>query len=75
MKKKICVITSSRAEYGLLRNLIKKISIQKSLTLQLVVSGTHLSKEYGFTKKKLLRIKLISLKKRSSVLTILNQKY
>ena len=34
-----------------LRNLIKKISIDKSFKLQLVVSGTHLSKEYGFTKK------------------------
>ena len=59
MRKKICIITSSRAEYGLLSNLIKKISYQKSFKLQLVVSGTHLSKEYGFTKKKLSRIKLI----------------
>lgn len=60
--KKICIITSSRAEYGLLRNLIKKISIQKSLTLQLVVSGTHLSKEYGFTKKKIVEDKINIIK-------------
>ena len=58
MKKKICIITSSRAEYGLLRNLIKKISIDKSFKLQLVVSGTHLSKEYGFTKKKIVEDKI-----------------
>ena len=58
MRKKICIITSSRAEYGLLSNLIKKISYQKSLKLQLVVSGTHLSKEYGFTKKKIIEDKI-----------------
>ena len=61
-EKKICVITSSRAEYGLLRNLIKKISIQPSFTLQLVVSGTHLSKEYGFTKKKIIEDKINIIK-------------
>ena len=58
MRKKICIITSSRAEYGLLSNLIKKISYQKSFKLQLVVSGTHLSKEYGFTKKKIIEDKI-----------------
>ena len=63
MKKKICVITSSRAEYGLLKNVIKKISKHKKMKLQLVVSGTHLSEQYGFTKKKLLKIKLKYQKK------------
>ncbi len=58
MRKKVCIITSSRAEYGLLSNLIKKISSQKSFKLQLVVSGTHLSKEYGFTKKKIVEDKI-----------------
>ena len=58
MRKKICIITSSRAEYGLLSNLIKKILYQKSFKLQLVVSGTHLSKEYGFTKKKIIEDKI-----------------
>ncbi|MBI29382.1 MAG: UDP-N-acetylglucosamine 2-epimerase (hydrolyzing) [Pelagibacteraceae bacterium] len=55
MKKKICIITSSRAEYGLLSNLIKKIKNSRNLKLQLLVSGTHLSKKYGSTKKDIIR--------------------
>ena len=47
--KKICVITGSRAEYGLLKNLMKKIQNSKKLSLQVIVTGTHLSKKHGFT--------------------------
>ena len=47
--RKICVYTSTRAEYGLLRNLIKKIHICPELYLQLLVSGTHLVPEQGMT--------------------------
>ncbi len=49
MKKKICVVTSSRAEYGLLKGIIKLISEDKELELCLVATGTHLSREYGYT--------------------------
>lgn len=49
MKKKICIITGSRAEYGLLFWLIKEASVDSSLELQLVVTGSHLSHEYGYT--------------------------
>lgn len=49
MKKTICVMTSTRAEYGLLRPLISKISQDCDLELRLVVTGTHLSDDYGNT--------------------------
>ena len=47
--KHICVVTGSRAEYGLLKFLIKKIQNDKTFNLKLVVTGTHLSKKYGNT--------------------------
>ena len=47
--KKICVITGSRAEYGLLKLIMKEISEAEDLTLQLIVTGSHLSKELGKT--------------------------
>lgn len=47
--KKICVVTGTRAEYGLLKPLIKRIDCDKDLKLQLVVTGMHLSPEFGLT--------------------------
>lgn len=41
--KKVCVVTGTRAEYGLLKPLIKKIDDDKELELLLVVTGMHLS--------------------------------
>ena len=49
MNRKICVVTGSRAEYGLLYWLIRDILNAKDLDLQLVVTGMHLSREYGYT--------------------------
>ncbi|TGK14572.1 UDP-N-acetylglucosamine 2-epimerase [Leptospira stimsonii] len=49
MKRKVSVVTGTRAEYGLLRLLIKKIQDSKHLELQLVVTGMHLSPEFGST--------------------------
>ncbi len=47
--KNICVITGSRSEYGLLKHLIKGLFKIKNFRTKLVVTGTHLSKEYGST--------------------------
>jgi len=47
--KKIAVITSTRAEYGLLKPVIQKIQKSKYLELQLIVTGAHLSKLYSNT--------------------------
>jgi GDP/UDP-N,N'-diacetylbacillosamine 2-epimerase (hydrolysing) len=49
MKRKICVITSTRADYGLLRCVMEKITLTSSLELQVVVTGMHLSPEFGLT--------------------------
>jgi GDP/UDP-N,N'-diacetylbacillosamine 2-epimerase (hydrolysing) len=49
VKKKICVITGSRSEYGLLKILMKDISKTDCLQLQTVVTGMHLSPEFGYT--------------------------
>jgi GDP/UDP-N,N'-diacetylbacillosamine 2-epimerase (hydrolysing) len=47
--RKICVISGTRAEYGLLRPLIELIRDSQALRLQLVVTGMHLSPEFGLT--------------------------
>ncbi len=49
MKRKICVITGTRAEYGLLRPLMGEIKKDRSLELQIAVTGAHLSPEFGMT--------------------------
>ncbi|MGE7999187.1 UDP-N-acetylglucosamine 2-epimerase [Lysinibacillus sp. NPDC093190] len=49
MKRKICVVTGTRAEYGLLTNLAKKIQHDNGFELQMVVTGMHLSPEFGNT--------------------------
>lgn len=46
---KICVVTGSRAEYGLLSPVMKEL--ETYFKLQVVVTGAHLSKEYGYTVK------------------------
>jgi GDP/UDP-N,N'-diacetylbacillosamine 2-epimerase (hydrolysing) len=53
MTKKICVVTGSRAEYGLLYWLIKEINNSQNLKLQLIVTGMHLSKKFGSTYKEI----------------------
>jgi len=54
-KKKICVFTGTRAEYGLLSFLMKSIHRHSNLELQIVVSGMHLSSEFGMTYKEIER--------------------
>lgn len=49
--KKICVVTGTRAEYGLLYWLLKEIEADKEL--QLIVTGMHLSPEFGLTYKEI----------------------
>lgn len=49
MKRKICVFTGTRAEYGLLCWLMKAIQTDPDLDLQIIVTGMHLSPEYGYT--------------------------
>lgn len=50
---KLCVVTGTRAEYGLLYWLMKEIQADPALQLQLVVTGMHLSPEFGLTYKEI----------------------
>ena len=47
--KKICIATGTRAEYGLLKLIIDKVYHSVDMELQLVVTGMHLSTEFGLT--------------------------
>jgi UDP-N-acetylglucosamine 2-epimerase (non-hydrolysing)/GDP/UDP-N,N'-diacetylbacillosamine 2-epimerase (hydrolysing) len=47
--RKVCVVTGTRAEYGLLRGVMEGVRAHPGLALQLVVTGAHLSPEFGLT--------------------------
>lgn len=47
--KKVCVVTGTRAEYGLLKPVIHKLFYSEQIELQLVATGMHLSPEFGLT--------------------------
>lgn len=49
MNRKICVITSGRADFGLLRGLMEEIKGSPTLMLQVIATGMHLSPEFGLT--------------------------
>lgn len=51
MNRKICVVTGSRADYGLLRSLIQGIKTEHEFTLQIIATGMHLSDSFGLTYK------------------------
>ena len=53
MKKKICVITSSRSDYGLLKPFLEKVNTHEKVELQLIVTGSHLASEFGHTYKEI----------------------
>lgn len=53
--RKICVATGSRAEYGILRNLVEAIKNDSELTLQIIATNQHLSKLQGETYKEIER--------------------
>jgi UDP-N-acetylglucosamine 2-epimerase (non-hydrolysing)/GDP/UDP-N,N'-diacetylbacillosamine 2-epimerase (hydrolysing) len=48
-RRKICVVTTSRADFGLLRELMHAIDSDRSLRLQVIASGMHLVREFGQT--------------------------
>lgn len=47
--RKICIVTGARAEYGLLRWIMQGIKDDPTLVLQIIVTGMHLSPEFGLT--------------------------
>lgn len=53
MNKKICIVTGTRAEFGLLRWLMESLNSHPSLSLQVIATGSHLSPEFGNTYKEI----------------------
>jgi GDP/UDP-N,N'-diacetylbacillosamine 2-epimerase (hydrolysing) len=53
MKKTICIVTGTRAEYGLLRPIIKQLIASDRFVIKIVVTGMHLSEDFGFTYKEI----------------------
>lgn len=49
MKRKVCIVTGTRAEFGLLRWLMEDIRNESGLQLQVIATGMHLSPEFGLT--------------------------
>tara|TARA_Y100000590_G_C15742267_1_gene1020690 strand:+ start:5304 stop:6437 length:1134 start_codon:yes stop_codon:yes gene_type:complete len=49
MNKKICFITGSRADYGPTRHFLKILKKSKIFKLQIIVTGSHLHKNFGYT--------------------------
>jgi UDP-hydrolysing UDP-N-acetyl-D-glucosamine 2-epimerase len=58
MKKRICFITGTRAEYGLLKPLIDKIRSDPAFKCNLIATGSHLSPEFGLTRTEIQRDKV-----------------
>lgn len=52
-RRKICIVTGTRAEYGLLYWLMNEIQSDPDLELQILVTGAHLSPEFGLTYKEI----------------------
>lgn len=49
MTRRICVVTGTRAEYGLLKGVISRLASTPEVELQLIATGTHLAAEFGYT--------------------------
>ena len=52
MKKKIFIVTERRADFSRFKPIIKLIEKEKKLSYDLVVTGIHLNKSFGYTKMK-----------------------
>jgi GDP/UDP-N,N'-diacetylbacillosamine 2-epimerase (hydrolysing) len=55
---KICVITSTRADFGILKKLILKLKANKLFNVKIIASGTHFNKKFGLTYKEIEKNKI-----------------
>ena len=53
--RKICIVTGTRADYGLLHRLMNAVNGDKKLQLQIIATGMHLSPEFGLTQNEIKR--------------------
>ena len=61
--KKIFTVTSSRSEFGILKNIILELSITKKLNNKLIVTGTHLEPKFGKTINEINKLKIKNITK------------
>ena len=52
-KKKICIVTSSRAEFGILKSIIKNLKKSSKIRLELILTGAHFMSKFGNTYKEI----------------------
>jgi UDP-N-acetylglucosamine 2-epimerase (non-hydrolysing)/GDP/UDP-N,N'-diacetylbacillosamine 2-epimerase (hydrolysing) len=53
--RRVAVMTGTRAEYGLLRGVMRRIQASESMKLQVIVTGTHVSRKFGHTMDEILK--------------------
>ena len=77
MTKKICVFTCSRADYGIMSNLLQRMKKSKKINLKLIVTAMHLNKKFGNTYKEIisdgLKIKKIKISLQSDTKQMISQ--
>jgi UDP-hydrolysing UDP-N-acetyl-D-glucosamine 2-epimerase len=64
----IGVITTARSDFGILKNFIKKLYNNKKFKLKIFVTGSHLSKRYGYTVKEIYNEKFYKIIKLKNIL-------
>ncbi len=69
MKKRICFLTATRAEYGLLKPIMEKVAADSALELQILALGMHLSPEFGLTYREIEQDGLVITKKIDTLLS------
>ncbi len=74
-KKTLCFVTGSRAEFGLIHNLLKEATSKKNFRVNLLVTGMHLMKEFGFTHKEIKKSKIKISKKIKTISSIKKNDY
>ncbi|WP_212668497.1 UDP-N-acetylglucosamine 2-epimerase, partial [Salmonella enterica] len=67
MKKKVLYVTGSRAEYGIMKRLLKSLKDDQDIELSIIATGMHCDPKYGYTYKTIEQdgfsiVKLIDLK-------------
>ena len=78
-KKKVCIVSGTRADYGLLRKLISLLNDSDKYELQFIVTGAHLSKKFAKPIKRLKKMasllitKLIYIYQTTPLLVLENQ--
>ena len=72
-KKKICFVTSTRADFGILSDLIKEVNKNNIFKVNLIATGSHLEKKYGNTIQEI-ENEGIEIHKKIKILSKLNNK-